>query len=59
MQARVLEQVRAYFSSERLERIAKPLREVIDTLPKYQALSVVPSDQRMAKLFACPEACGD
>jgi hypothetical protein len=52
MRQKVLEEVRKYFATERLERAALPLREVIATLPKYQALSVIPSDLRVASLFS-------
>jgi hypothetical protein len=47
----VLEECRAYFATERLYEVSRPLQEVIATMPGFQAVSVVPTDRRFGLLI--------
>ncbi len=51
MRRSTLEEVREYFSLRRLESIVVPLRDVIQAMPAYQSMAVIPTDSRLATLL--------
>jgi hypothetical protein len=51
LRRKVLDEVRAYFAIERLERVAEPLRGVIATMPGFQSIALVPTDRRFGPLL--------
>jgi len=54
--AEVTKEVKEYFASERLERIAAPLAKVIEHLPRFQPLTVIPTDNRMQLVLSTAPA---
>ena len=52
LRQRVVEECRAWFAMDRLHAISQPLLEVIDTMPGFQPVSVVPSDRRFGSFLA-------
>lgn len=52
LRRQVLDECRAWFAMSRLHEISQPLLEVIETMPGFQPVSVVPSDRRFGTMLA-------
>ncbi|HOT11521.1 MAG TPA: hypothetical protein PK710_17215 [Polyangiaceae bacterium] len=45
-QTQVFEECKVFFAQSRLEELSRPLQPIIERLPRYQPLSIIPTDER-------------